>query len=126
MPYRPIENTFRDESGEDLIVYEDRVDEPASGETLGTVLTTLYTPRKAYERLVVAQRSGPTGRCRIDVRVDGGSWVNGATGVVLGAPGVEQEVEFRPVGLPYPTDDTEETAFSAVVVGEAIEAAWTD
>ncbi len=124
MPYRPLENTFRDESGEDLTVYEDRVDEPASGETLGTVLVTAYTPRKAYERLVVAQKSGPTGRCRIDVRVDGGSWVSGATSVVLGPAGTEQEIEFRPVGLPFVGDDTAESSMGVFVVGEAGDAGW--
>lgn len=126
MPYRPVGNTFRDESGEDIIVYETRVDEPVSGETLGTVLTTAYTPRKSYERLVVAQQSGPTGRCRVDVRVDGGAWVNGATGVVLGPAGTEQDIEFRPVGLPFVGDDTEESAMGVAVVGEAVEAGWLD
>lgn len=127
MPYTPLKPFFYDDSGFPISFLHDRVNEPPSGTTNGTTFTLTYTPAVTGQIIKGGQLSGPTGRGRTEVSIDGGSnWYNITTGVTLGTAGVEATVLVRGVAIPFSGDDSEASGFALLVTDESGEAGWLD
>lgn len=115
-------------SGAPYLYQHDAINAPVSGETIGATYEGRVTPSSVGTDATIyaSVLTGPTG-ARAEIRVDGGAWTDGAVGVALGPPGVEQVVEWRGVA-PALAVDEEESPTMVVVVhvtarGEAVWAA---
>ena len=128
MPYQPVQARFYDSTGNWISFYHNRVDEPPSGTTNGTTLTLTYTPSVAGQIIRGGQVSGPTGRGRVEVSVNGGGvWANVTSGITLpGLAGVPQTVLVRGVAVPFSGDNSEVSGFCLTVTDKTGQAGWLD
>ena len=84
------------------------------------------TPTATTDRYAAAQTGGPTGRMRLEIRINGGSPVTlTATGVAVGGTvGVEQTVEIRAVTLASASTDCPRCSWAVWIRQGASEANW--
>lgn len=121
--YKKRRGTFTTPTGQTITRARQVLEEPPSGEALGTAVAVRVTPDEAGETIRVFQRSTVAGASRVDVRIDSGAYVDGATEQALGPAGVEQAVDLRPVALPYAGDQAA-VVRAVVATGKDGAAGW--
>lgn len=102
--YKKRRGTFVTATGQTITRARQELLEPAAGEALGAAVALRVTPDEAGETIQVFQRSTVAGASRVDVRIDGGAYADGAVAQALGPAGTEQAIDLRPVALAYAGD----------------------